>query len=353
MKKTLLFVVTILLIYIIGCDSSTDPPDNKILNKSIKGIVKDSQGNLISDANIFIIYDFGQPDPPGNFKKLSELNSVVLDGPFTDFDNDGIKLYWTTYSETNNQGFEIEKKTENSDWAMIGYVDGKGTTTDTSNYEYIDPYQGNGIYTFRLKINEFNGSYEYSGEVNYDVNFLPNESTVYQNYPNPFDLSTTIHFRLRKPAQVGIYIVTLKNQVFIPPVFKEELGPGDYEFIAEFSDSLPSNGYRASLEIIEEDTTYHLWLKMLHSYHWYDPSILSTKPNAITLDGVFEVFYEDLPLGEEFIQTTEASPEPVGVVEVSNKLTLVIYKPGYKVAQKEVTINPDQGQEIEILLETE
>jgi hypothetical protein len=352
MKTLISLLLLTFLIVNFGCDSSTNPP-NAVLNKSIVGTVKDIQGNLISDAKIFIIYDFGQPDPPGSLKKLCELNSVVLDGPFTDFDNNGIKLYWTTYSETNNQGFEIERKSENTAWTTIGFLDGKGTTTDTSYYEYIDPYIGNGIYTFRLKIMEFNGSYEYSGEVNYDVNFLPNESTVYQNYPNPFDVSTTIHFKLRKPAQVGIYLVTLKNQVFVPPVFKEQLGPGDYEFVGEFYDSLPSNGYKVSLEYIEEDTVYHFWLRILQSYHWYEPSILSTKPNAVTLDGVFEIFYEDLPIGEEFIHTTEASPEPVGVVEVGNKLTLVIYKPGYKVIQKDVTINLDQGQEIEIVLEDE
>jgi hypothetical protein len=36
---------------------------------------------------------------------------------------DGIRLNWTTATETNNKGFDIERKTDGKSWNKIGYVD--------------------------------------------------------------------------------------------------------------------------------------------------------------------------------------------------------------------------------------
>ncbi|MDZ7622910.1 MAG: hypothetical protein U5J96_00460 [Ignavibacteriaceae bacterium] len=41
-----------------------------------------------------------------------------------------ILLNWSTASELNNLGFEVERKTENEEWRTIGFVEGKGTTTE-------------------------------------------------------------------------------------------------------------------------------------------------------------------------------------------------------------------------------
>ena len=46
-----------------------------------------------------------------------------------------VKLDWTTATETNNQGFEIQKKSGN-DFYTIGFVAGSGTTTEPKNYSY-------------------------------------------------------------------------------------------------------------------------------------------------------------------------------------------------------------------------
>ena len=43
---------------------------------------------------------------------------------------DGVILNWTTATELNNQGFEIERTTANQNWEKIGYVPGFGTTTE-------------------------------------------------------------------------------------------------------------------------------------------------------------------------------------------------------------------------------
>ena len=354
MKTLIPLFLLLLLIGSFGCDTSSGP-NNSNLEKSIKGTVKDNQGNLLSDAKIFIIYDFGQGllKPVTTLKKPKDLNDVILDSLWFTFDSNGIKLSWYTLSEVNNQGFELERKYNNLDWATIGFVAGYGTTTDTSYYEFIDPYVENATYHYRLKIIAFNGIFEYSGEIEVNIDFLPNESGVHQNYPNPFDLSTTISFRLRKPALVTIDISSFKNELVLPAVFQSELGPGVYEFIGEFSGTLPSNGYKSVIEFVEADSSYKFEMNILQTYHQYYPSIINTFPNVVTSNGSFEIMYEDIPFGVEYIHTGESDPTPFGTFKIGDKLKFVIYKPGYKVTERDLIVNPDEGQEIVIQLEVE
>ncbi|GAB1349317.1 hypothetical protein MASR1M107_15310 [Ignavibacteriales bacterium] len=48
-----------------------------------------------------------------------------------------VVLNWTTATETNNQGFSVEKKTTGN-WEKIGFVNGNSTSTITHNYSFID-----------------------------------------------------------------------------------------------------------------------------------------------------------------------------------------------------------------------
>jgi hypothetical protein len=57
-----------------------------------------------------------------------------------------VQLNWSTASETNNMGFEIERsvistpinRERNLIWEKIGFVEGKGTTTEIQNYNFTD-----------------------------------------------------------------------------------------------------------------------------------------------------------------------------------------------------------------------
>ena len=118
--------------------------------------------------------------------------------------NSVINLNWSTATELNNSGFEIQRKNDNSDWTSIGFIKGFGTTTTQNNYNYTDqnPFVGNNIY--RLKQIDYTGSYEYSKEVEVEV-FL-SEYVLQQNYPNPFNPTTTINFNIPKEDFVNVTI---------------------------------------------------------------------------------------------------------------------------------------------------
>ncbi|MFZ0454251.1 MAG: T9SS type A sorting domain-containing protein, partial [Ignavibacteriaceae bacterium] len=125
-----------------------------------------------------------------------------------------IMLSWKTATEINNKGFEIQRKL-NSNWKKIGYVSGKGTSTNPSEYNYTDDFKYQsfrGIVSYRLKQIDFDGSYHFSNEIKLDIDFTPKEFTLYQNYPNPFNPSTTIKYALPFESRVEIIIYNIQGQ---------------------------------------------------------------------------------------------------------------------------------------------
>src|SRR5574338_698034 len=60
-----------------------------------------------------------------------------------------VDLSWITATETNNSGFEAERKSANSNWQKVGFVNGNGTTTEKQSYFYSDKNLSEGKYSYR------------------------------------------------------------------------------------------------------------------------------------------------------------------------------------------------------------
>jgi hypothetical protein len=122
-----------------------------------------------------------------------------------------VMLNWETATETNNQGFEIERRAENSEFRTIGFVEGYGTTTEQRSYNYLDQNAEQGINYYRLKQVDFNGTYEYSEEVEIDV-IGPLTFNLAQNYPNPFNPSTKINYSIPESGNVKLAVYNLVGE---------------------------------------------------------------------------------------------------------------------------------------------
>ena len=142
----------------------------------------------------------------------NQLLPVEMTSFIAEQNNNEIILNWSTSSETNNSGFTIERKGNTSAWTDIGFVPGKGSTTDISNYRFTDKGLQTGKYTYRLKQTDFGGRYEYSNEIEVNIT-APGEYMLMQNYPNPFNPSTTIDFSLPEKADVNIAIYTALGEL--------------------------------------------------------------------------------------------------------------------------------------------
>lgn len=116
-----------------------------------------------------------------------------------------VTLNWSTATETNNLGFEIQRK-YNSEFNTIGFIEGAGTTTEAKHYMYRDKNLFAGAYTYRLKQIDFNGETSYSDEIEIEV-FGPAKFELAQNYPNPFNPSTKLEFYIseKKFTNLSVY----------------------------------------------------------------------------------------------------------------------------------------------------
>ncbi len=137
---------------------------------------------------------------------MVQLVTPVEMTSFTANVNEGnVSLNWSTATETNNKGFDVQRRSENGQYETIAFVDGNGTSTEKHNYSYVDTKLASGNYTYRLKQVDFDGKFAYSKEVNANVE-LPAVYSLEQNYPNPFNPSTQINFSLAVDSRVSLKV---------------------------------------------------------------------------------------------------------------------------------------------------
>ena len=122
-----------------------------------------------------------------------------------------VVLNWETATELNNLMFEVERRTETSEFRTVGFVEGNGTTTEPKSYSYTDITADQGINYYRLKQIDYNGTYEYSDIVEVEVTG-PLTFNLEQNYPNPFNPSTNIKYSVPESGNIKLSVYNLVGE---------------------------------------------------------------------------------------------------------------------------------------------
>jgi hypothetical protein len=159
-------------------------------------------GTPVHKRSVQLIVEEVVPVELVSFNAVSAKNSVILN--------------WSTATEVNNRGFEIErglKQGNQINWITVGFIDGNGTSVETQNYSFVDKNVDAGLYSYRLKQLDYDGAFAYSQLVEVEI-AVPLDYELAQNYPNPFNPSTTIKYSIPQAGAVRIALYdVLGNEV--------------------------------------------------------------------------------------------------------------------------------------------
>ncbi|RKY97824.1 MAG: hypothetical protein DRQ13_04200 [Ignavibacteriae bacterium] len=200
--------------------------------------INELKGWVCGDDQLILHNTSGVPVELVNFTATWQENQILLS--------------WITASETNNFGFEIERKISN-EWEVLGFVEGAGTTTEMNYYSFIDNIAELNFADklfYRLKQLDLDGTFNYSQEVEVMLTQLT-EYSLHQNFPNPFNPSTTVSFDLPVNSNV---ILTILNSIGeqVTKLADGECTAGTHQVIFNAS-NLSSGLYIYRIQAVGED----------------------------------------------------------------------------------------------------
>ncbi|TAK35083.1 MAG: T9SS type A sorting domain-containing protein [Saprospiraceae bacterium] len=151
--------------------------------------------------------------------------------------SNAILLNWATASETNNEGFFVERSFDANNWELAGFVPGHGTSLEVRQYSFADGAVFSGTTYYRLKQVDFDGRFEYSKVVSVNKNKDAGSLSI---YPNP--AADYLYFTKGVDGEILFY--NLPGQLLLRQTFESpqdgvdisSLGNGQYILLANGND---------------------------------------------------------------------------------------------------------------------
>ena len=137
-------------------------------------------------------------------------------------DGASAQLAWTTAAEESNAGFHVEHRRASDDenttdqdaaFSALGFVEGRGTTSEVQSYRFQTGPLEAGRHVFRLRQVDFDGAVSYSGTVELAVaSAMPEGFRLGAAYPNPFNPRTQFTLEVRQAQEVRVEVFNLLGQ---------------------------------------------------------------------------------------------------------------------------------------------
>ena len=190
-------------------------------NQTVNNLTLNSGGTLTIDNGVTLTWTGSYTNNGGIVNGSGTLLPVEMTSFTATVQKTSALLAWSTATEVNNYGFEIERRAiPNNVWAKAGFVAGSGTSNAPHNYSFTDAALASGSYAYRLKQIDNSGAFKYSQEAQIAI-VTPEVFALNQNYPNPFNPTTVISYQLPISGYVslkvcdmlGREVMTLVNEV--------------------------------------------------------------------------------------------------------------------------------------------
>jgi hypothetical protein len=182
----------------------------------------------------------------GTLNSVSNPLPVELSAFSVTAKNKTVELLWSTVSEINNAGFDVEKNVA-GEWRKLGFVAGAGTSNAPKEYSFTDNSVTPGSTAYRLKQIDRDGKFEYSKSIEVNVVSGPAALALNGNYPNPFNPVTNISFTVPSTGQTVVKVFDVLGKE-IAIVFNGIADAGTAYAVPFNAATLPSGIYFSRLE---------------------------------------------------------------------------------------------------------
>jgi hypothetical protein len=188
-----------------NCPTYNDAP-----SLTVKLYDASEDGILIAPNSFFQASVFGGdiegPDGDAGLRDLFDFLAASLPVALADFtataNEGGVKLDWSTATESNNSYFEVQRSADPATgFEKIGTIAGNETTTSTSNYDFTDVNPGEGMVYYRLKQVDVTGTSAYSPIVVVELEVSAELGVAV--FPNPIVSGGRLTVRLNGPWTNG------------------------------------------------------------------------------------------------------------------------------------------------------
>ncbi|MCC7429908.1 T9SS type A sorting domain-containing protein [bacterium] len=161
---------------------------------------------------------------------IEDVPLPVTLGSFSgSYKNGQVTLNWKTESEVDNKGFVIYRaESLDGNYKKIAsyqthkVLDGQGTKASETSYTFVDKDEltQESTYYYRLNSEDFDGTiHEYKDRTISVKTGIPdvqaNNNSDYelkQNFPNPFNPTTTIPYSIKKAGEISVSIFNILGQ---------------------------------------------------------------------------------------------------------------------------------------------
>jgi len=124
------------------------------------------------------------------------------------------EIKWTTVSEKNNRGFEIQRSVNGGKFTAIGFVKGVGNSNSPKNYSFTDADVNTGNVCYRLKQLDYSGETELSKTVCVQVNPTRVTNEVITT-PNPFNGVLHVKYNSTTDGNIHVELMDLLGKTYL------------------------------------------------------------------------------------------------------------------------------------------
>ena len=166
------------------------------------------------------------------------------------------QLQWTTATEINNAEFGVERSlpARGGSWMEVGSIPGAGNSNSPRTYAFTDQVTTAGTYSYRLKQIDHNGIFKYSQEIQVEVGLAPRTFSLLQNFPNPFNPTTTIEFTVPSDGRATLKVYNTIGQE-VATLFNDVASAGEYHQAVFDASRFASGIYFARIEFAGQQMT--------------------------------------------------------------------------------------------------